>query len=498
MAVVNGNRKLFSRSFLESLPSAPPKKRLRYYDTRQNGLRVDITPSGRKTFQVYVKVEGRPVIVTLGKFSPELADSIELPKDCSHTQYLTQHPELNVRCARELAARVLIDLKSGTNPSDVKKAKRTEMTLGELFDEYVDEHLIPKKKRVDSAKAYYQMYVGELPPPEPGKKKRVKLSGCVNWHNRKISSITTEEIKRFVNGLATKGKSPDNANRVLTLLKSMYERARDWKLFKSDNPTDGISKFKTRSRQRFIQPDEAPRFFYSLSLEPNVDIRDYVVLSLLTGARKSNVHSMRWEDLNLERKEWTLPDVFTKNGDPLTIPLMPEAVEILVRRKPKKAAVYVFPGTGKSGHIENTRSGWDRVLDRDEVIQLSERINEAGGVFEFSFDNPESPAFKPLGVLLKHVRKLAHEMEIDTNGTRMIDLRPHDLRRTLGSWQASTGASLLMIGKTLGHRSQSATAIYAHLNIDPIRQSMETATSALLTAGGVKATAKVKPLRKVR
>lgn len=82
-------------------------------------------------------------------------------------------------------------------------------------------------------------------------------------------------------------------------------------------------------------------------------------------------------------------------------------------------------------------------------------------------------------------------MQIDTNGTRMIDLRPHDLRRTLGSWQASTGASLLMIGKTLGHRSQAATAIYAYMNMDPVRQSMATATSALLEAGKVKGTGKV-------
>jgi integrase len=389
----------------------------------------------------------------------------------------------------------MVDLKSGTNPSDVKKAKRTEMTLGELFNEYVSEHLIPKEKRVDSAKAYYEMYVGELPPPEPGKKKRVKLPGCVNWHNRKISSITTEEIKRFINGLATKGKSPDNANRVLTLLKSMYERARDWKIFKGENPTDGVSKFKTRSRQRFLQPDEAPRFFLSLSMEANQDIQDYVILSLLTGARKSNVHAMRWVDLNLSRALWTLPDVFTKNGDPLTIPLMPEAVEILQRRKPNKAAEYVFPGTGKSGHIENSRSGWDRVLDRDEVIQLAERIKAAGGEFEYSFDDPEKPGYDHLGVLLKLARQKATEMQIDTNGTRMIDLRPHDLRRTLGSWQASTGSSLLMIGKTLGHKSQAATAIYAHLNIDPVRQAMATATSALLQAGKMKESGKLVSLK---
>lgn len=58
-------------------------------------------------------------------------------------------------------------------------------------------------------------------------------------------------------------------------------------------------------------------------------------------------------------------------------------------------------------------------------------------------------------------------------------LRLHDLRRTLGSWQAATGANSYVIGKSLGHKTQQATAIYARLNIDPVRASMERATEAM-------------------
>ena len=63
------------------------------------------------------------------------------------------------------------------------------------------------------------------------------------------------------------------------------------------------------------------------------------------------------------------------------------------------------------------------------------------------------------------------------------NLRLHDLRRTLGSWQARQGASLQVIGKSLGHRSQAATAIYSRLHIDPIRESVQSATTAMLEAG---------------
>ena len=56
----------------------------------------------------------------------------------------------------------------------------------------------------------------------------------------------------------------------------------------------------------------------------------------------------------------------------------------------------------------------------------------------------------------------------------------HDVRRTFGSYQAITGSSLQIIGKSLGHRSQDATQVYAHLYMDPVRASVERATAAML------------------
>jgi integrase len=53
------------------------------------------------------------------------------------------------------------------------------------------------------------------------------------------------------------------------------------------------------------------------------------------------------------------------------------------------------------------------------------------------------------------------------------DVRFHDLRRTVGSWLAGSGESLQLIGKILNHRDVSTTAIYARLNLDPMRQALE-------------------------
>lgn len=56
----------------------------------------------------------------------------------------------------------------------------------------------------------------------------------------------------------------------------------------------------------------------------------------------------------------------------------------------------------------------------------------------------------------------------------------HDLRRTLESWQAATDANNFVIGHALGHKNVQSTAVYAQLNLDPIRDSIEKGTQAML------------------
>ncbi|MBS0350556.1 MAG: site-specific integrase [Proteobacteria bacterium] len=175
-----------------------------------------------------------------------------------------------------------------------------------------------------------------------------------------------------------------------------------------------------------------PRFFAALAEEPNETIRDYILLSILTGARRSNLLAMKWEEISWERAEWRIHT--TKNEDPQTVTLSEEAMVILERRRPSASSEYVFPGSGRTGHLVEPKKGWRRVLGDAEINNL----------------------------------------------------RMHDLRRTLGSWQAKTGASLTIIGKSLNHKSLQATAIYARLDLDPVRESVEKATNAILTAAGLK------------
>jgi len=194
---------------------------------------------------------------------------------------------------------------------------------------------------------------------------------------------------------------------------------------------------------KLLQSDELPAFFKALAEEPNDTLRDYFLISLLTGARRSNVLEMQWKQIHLDRAEWRLPT--TKNGEPQTITLTPEVIEIL-RARQTYDSMWVFPGTGVTGHLVEPKKAWRRVLERAGIA----------------------------------------------------DLRIHDLRRTLGSWQAKTGASLVIVGKSLNHKSPSTTAIYARLDLDPIRASVERATDAMLTAAGLKPAAEILPLKQNR
>jgi len=86
--------------------------------------------------------------------------------------------------------------------------------------------------------------------------------------------------------------------------------------------------------------------------------------------------------------------------------------------------------------------------------------------------------------LLEHPRRHdCTEFLQSIHALRMPHLRIHDLRRTMGSWQAINGESLTVIGKSLGHKNVATTAIYARLHLDPVRASMEKATEAMFAAG---------------
>jgi integrase len=373
----------FTKKTLDALPYPEKGKRLYVYDTRVRGLELMVTDQGTKSFKVYRKLNDKPVRVTLGKY-----------------------PDMTIEQARNEAQKIITEMLKGKNPNDEKKKLRAETSFGDLFSLYMTRYSKQQKKTWKSDERDVPRFLG-------------------HWFQQKLSGITKQEVQALHEKVG-KENGQYQANRLLARIQIIYNKAIEWG-WEGINPAQGVKKYKEKSRDRFLHPDELPRFFESLDSEPNDTIRDYIYVSLFTGARKSNVLAMRWEEVNFERQEWLIPE--TKNGESLRIHLVDLVLELLKTRLEKYGRrEWVFEGPGQTGHLMEPKAGWKRILDRAGIK----------------------------------------------------DLRLHDLRRTLGSWQAATGANSYMIGRTLGHKTSQSTAVYARLNIDPVRDSVEKATQAML------------------
>lgn len=467
----------FTIKNIEALPPATVRERDEYRDKKVQGLYLRVTRRGVKSFSVVGRPKGGglPERETLGKFP-------------------MVKPEEARQRARELGGQ----LATGKSVTAARRARKGEYTVSELWTSYYA-HITATNKAPEATKTIWDLHIA----PVFGRRRlsEVQAVDVERWHRElpaKIMKRRADEAAARATAQAARraeidarqairrhGPAPKprpdpaqvrkpakqvtgqgSANKALETLRAMFFYAMKpiRGLFAGPNPASGHQKFKQFDRERFIHPDEMPAFFGAVAEETNETMRDAILVKLMVGQRKGNVLAMRWDEVNLDRAEWRVAGAFTKNGDNLVVPLTPEVVAIIRNRKEKadlEAAArraskvvkvrlcdqFVFPSErSETGHITDIKSAWRRLMKR------------AG----------------------------------------LPNLVPHDLRRTFGSWQARNGSSLLIIGKSLAHKDPQATEIYAQLDLDPVRASVEGATASMLEAGGVKVAAQVVQLRASR
>jgi integrase len=185
---------------------------------------------------------------------------------------------------------------------------------------------------------------------------------------RPLSSITKIELQQL-HGQLRKENGKYHSNRILAWIRAIYNKAIGWG-WDGTNPAVGIEKFREQKRDRFVMYDELPKLMEALENEVNADMHDFFLLCLYTGARCGNVLATKWEDMDFAINEWRIPD--TKNGEPMRIPLIDQALEMLNNRNHiKEESEWIFPSkTSKSGHLEEPKSAWERVLGRAGLKNL--------------------------------------------------------------------------------------------------------------------------------
>jgi integrase len=381
--------KLNNRDIAGFVYDGDGKSRYVRWDTEVRGLGVRVYPSGRKSFMVGYRVSGRWRTMVLGNYG---------------TMTLSQ--------AREQARRLLVDARDGKDPLDEKRKISQGETFGDLIEAYMERH----------AKVHKRTW--------PADERRLKLHIPTGWMGRKAGAITREEIAKVHHNFGL--RAPYEANRLLEVLHKMFSLAKVWGFIEDTaaNPVEGVPKFKEKKRKRWVTPEELPRLATAIDAVPNIYIRGAIWLFILTGVRRDELLSAKWDDVLWERGQLRLPR--TKTGEEQHAALSGPAMAILQAVPRQEGNPYIIPGAKPGQHLVNIDKAW--------------------------------------GIVRKAI------------GAE--DLRLHDLRRTVGSWLSQSGVDLNLIKDALRHSDIGTTLTYARLGENPAREVMEDHARRILEAAG--------------
>jgi len=348
------------------------------WDDELRGFGMRVFPGGAKSFIVKYRFEGRQKIQSLG-----------------------QYGVLTVDQARKMAREILVEVAKGNDPAKKKNTRGERMKdLAALYLE--DYSKIHKKSWKED-------------------QRRLDTRILPALGERRIVDIHRADIIKFHQRMGEE-RGPYEANRILALVSTMIEYARRIEIIPQDhpNPCRLVEKFKEYSRDVFLPLKDLPRLMDLLEREPNLYVRSALLLFLLTGMRKTELLTAKWDWVDFDRRELRLPD--TKGGRPHYVPLTEPAFAILQNLPRMENNPYIFPSLTDPGkRLWNIDKPWRRIRA------------EAG---------------------LDHIHI-------------------HDLRRSVGSWMAESGVSLQIIGKVLNHADINTTKIYSRLTEEPARAALD-------------------------
>lgn len=294
------------------------------------------------------------------------------------------------------------------------------------------------KTLADIANLYLDAYRGRDASRHHRVMTWVKLLG-----DKVFASITPEDIDAAMHRLATEpakvygGKDADGnpifrkkagqrsgatLNRYLVTVGALYTWARRQRLIPRDteSPTRHVEKHtESRGRIRYLTDDERDRLLSACRESSWPRLYVFVLMALTTGARRGELLGLRWCDVDLQRAEALLHD--TKNGDRRALILLPQVIAELERFAPKDAPT-------------------------SQALVFRSRLK------------PSQPFETPK----------AFNQAVEMAGIK--NFRFHDCRHCTASYMAQSGASLLEIADTLGHRQLRMVQRYAHLNTDSRRR----------------------------
>jgi len=363
-------------------------------DDQLKGFALRVTASGVKSFVVEKLVGGKVRRMTVGRYG-----------------------ELTVEQARKEAQKLLGKIATGVDPlAEKREFKLRQITLAEVFEDYI------KARKELKPKTLYDY-------------RRSLEVAFADWKSKPLIWITKDKIAKHHTALGNeRGKS--YANSAMRLLRALfnfaaaqYEDARGQTLI-PENPTRRLSQtrswYRIKRRDSYIKPYDLAGWYRSTLQIENPVHRDYLLLILFTGLRKNEAAQLKWENIDFKAKTLTIID--PKNHLDHVLPLSDFLYELLWERFRTPQNEFVFPGSGKTGHIIEPRK------------QMAKVVENSG-----------------------------------------VDFMVHDLRRTFITVAESLDISAYALKRLLNHKmSNDVTAGYIINDVERLRKPMQLITDHLL------------------
>lgn len=372
---------------------APKEGNVIHYDDQIQGFGVRITAAGVVAFILNYRIAGRERRYTIGRY-----------------------PEWSADAARDEALELRAKIRKEVDPLQERDSSRTEPLVSDLAHDYIERHALPHKR------------------PGSVRNDRQKIERIIlpKFGHLRVRAVGRRDIESLHGSLKA---TPYHANRVLSLLSTMFSFAIEWG-WREDNPAQGLQRYQEDKRETWLSEVQLRRLEAALQDYPDQEAAHAIRLLIVTGARAGELLQAEWSQFDLDRGVWTKPSHHTKQKKIEHVPLNRAALSILSDLADKRRSTYLFPGRHKLSPRVTLRRPWIQVL-------------KAAG--------------------------LATAEPFQGKRRKLIRYRPtvriHDLRHTFASHLVSRGESLHKVGRLLGHTSPQTTARYAHLDDGALRDA---------------------------